>query len=145
MGDIIRCDCRYAVGRATVADSASVALCNDLVSDFFQKFLAFDFRNGNLRRRYDSLKYCVRRLESLLYELSLAPRLDTSMVTSGNSSGCAATGIEFGEDFEEMRKAMEAYDKTREDVIKRTRDVQKLAKQAIFALHRGCAHDILCV
>jgi len=128
---------RYAVGRATVADSASVALCNDLVSDFFQKFLAFDFRNGNLRRRYDSLKYCVRRLESLLYELSLAPKLDTSMVTSANSSGCAATGIEFGEDFEEMRKAMEAYDKTREDVIKRTRDVQKLAKQAIFALHRG--------
>merc|ERR1719409_905893 len=29
------------------------------------------------------------------------------------------------------------YDKTREDVIKRTRDVQKLGKQAIFSLHRG--------
>ena len=32
---------------------------------------------------------------------------------------------------------MDRYDARREAVIKRTRDVQKLAKQAIFSLHRG--------
>ena len=32
---------------------------------------------------------------------------------------------------------MEAYDKLREDMIKQSRDVQKLSKQAIFAVHRG--------
>ena len=34
---------------------------------------AFDLRNGNLRRSFDSLKYVVRRLEDTTYELSLFP------------------------------------------------------------------------
>ena len=34
-------------------------------------------------------------------------------------------------------RAWEAADAVREQVIKRTRDVQKLSKQAIYSLHRG--------
>lgn len=33
--------------------------------------MKFDFRNGPLRKKYDSVKYAVRRLETILYELSL--------------------------------------------------------------------------
>ena len=107
------------------------------MSDLFQKFLAFDFRNGPLRRRYDSVKYCVRRLEDLLYELSLASDFDaTSRGRDGSDKGRGAAAA-LSEDFDRMKEAMEVYDKTREDVIKRTRDVQKLGKQAIFSLHRG--------
>lgn len=35
------------------------------------QLIKFDFRNGPLRKKYDSVKYAVRRLETILYELSL--------------------------------------------------------------------------
>jgi hypothetical protein len=40
-------------------------------------------------------------------------------------------------EFATMRETMSIYDKKREEVIKQTRDLQKLSKQAIFALQRG--------
>ena len=39
-------------------------------------------------------------------------------------------------EFDTMREAVESADAQREAVIKRTRDVQKLSKQAIYSLHR---------
>ena len=44
-----------------MGDAASVVLCCELVTELYQRFLAFDLRNGTLRRRYDSIKYQVRR------------------------------------------------------------------------------------
>ncbi len=32
----------------------------------------FDLRNGSIRKKYDSLKYTLKKLENTLYELSLA-------------------------------------------------------------------------
>ena len=32
----------------------------------------FDLRNGAIRKKYDSLKYTLRKMENTLYELSLA-------------------------------------------------------------------------
>ena len=34
--------------------------------------MQFDLRNGSIRKKYDSLKYTLRKLENTLYELSLA-------------------------------------------------------------------------
>ena len=55
----------------------------------------------------------------------------------------AGTGVEMlhgwgpiGDDFRAMREAMALEDADREQVIKRSRDVQKLSKQAIYSLHR---------
>lgn len=39
--------------------------------------------------------------------------------------------------FSAIRGRMEEYDKQRENVIKQSRDVQKLSKQAIFSVQRG--------
>eukprot|EP00216_Chloropicon_sp_CCMP2111_P003480 CAMPEP_0198238662 /NCGR_PEP_ID=MMETSP1446-20131203/4275_1 /TAXON_ID=1461542 ORGANISM="Unidentified sp, Strain CCMP2111" /NCGR_SAMPLE_ID=MMETSP1446 /ASSEMBLY_ACC=CAM_ASM_001112 /LENGTH=219 /DNA_ID=CAMNT_0043921129 /DNA_START=104 /DNA_END=760 /DNA_ORIENTATION=- len=39
-------------------------------------------------------------------------------------------------DFENLRREMREYDEMREKIIKTSRDVQKLSKQAIFSLHR---------
>lgn len=152
---------RYAVGRATVGDADSVVLCRDLVQQVFGQLLEFDFRNGPLRRKYDGVKYVLRRLEDVLYELSLigayvAPaepaqpakraKLDSSSSGGGgaaaeaNGAGAAAGGVSGAlnpEEFAAMRETMNAYDKKREDVIKGTRDLQKLSKQAIFSLHRS--------
>ena len=41
-----------------------------------------------------------------------------------------------GADFQAMRESMALEDADREQVIKRSRDVQKLSKQAIYSLHR---------
>jgi translin len=39
-------------------------------------------------------------------------------------------------DFEEMRKEFDAFDNNREDIIKKSRDILKLSKQIIYAVHR---------
>lgn len=35
------------------------------------QYLKFDFRNSQLRRKYDGLKYTLKNMETMLYELSL--------------------------------------------------------------------------
>lgn len=44
-------------------------------------------------------------------------------------------------DIDAIRARYEEIDKTREEVIKQSRDVQKQAKQAIFSVHRGNVED----
>lgn len=41
-----------------------------MVTELNGKLLEFNFRNGHLRRKYDSLKYSLRNLENILCELS---------------------------------------------------------------------------
>ena len=43
----------------------------DVVKDLLTQLLEFDFRNGPLRRKYDSVKYINRQMEDIVYELSL--------------------------------------------------------------------------
>jgi len=66
---------RYAVQRATSRDAEEVARCKDLVEGIFGLFLQFDLRNGALRKKYDALKYTLKKLENTLYELSLTEAL----------------------------------------------------------------------
>ena len=44
-------------------------------------------------------------------------------------------------DFERMSAALQSFDEQREKVIKKSRDIGKLSKQAIFSLHRGQAAE----
>ena len=57
---------RYAAGAATVGDTVTVEASRDAVSALHEALLTFDLRNGPLRKSYDGVKYCVRRLEELL-------------------------------------------------------------------------------
>lgn len=149
----------YAIGRATAGDAGSVLLCSVLVGSAFAKLQEFDFRNGPLRRKFDGVKYVVRKCEDLLYELSLSGKY-TPPVDGGASAGghdddddappakrarqdgaAAVSGKDdyprlCGSEFDAMRAAVDSADTQREAVIKRTRDVQKLSKQAIYSLHR---------
>jgi len=145
---------KYAIGRATEADVGSVLVCQELVGSAFQKLQEFDFRNGPLRRKFDGIKYVVRKCEDLLYELSLsgkyiAPPGPASAAVGGarpskkarTDGGAPAEGTDFprvtAAEFDVMRAANETFDSKREELIKRTRDVQKLSKQAIYSMHRG--------
>ena len=47
---------RYVIGKGTARDAQSVMLARDLISSVLDHLMKYDFRNGNLRRKYG--KYC---------------------------------------------------------------------------------------
>eukprot|EP00775_Hariotina_reticulata_P010398 gene10398-10556_t len=55
---------RYAVACATRRDSAAVSRCRDVVDALMGQFLQFDLRNGSLRKKFDGLKYTLKKLEA---------------------------------------------------------------------------------
>lgn len=54
---------RFAVAKATVRDVAEVTRCRAMVEAIAGELLQFDFRNGPLRKKYDAVKYNLRKLE----------------------------------------------------------------------------------
>jgi predicted translin family RNA/ssDNA-binding protein len=54
---------RYAVVRATARDEVAVEKCWAMVEAISGELIQFDFRNGPLRKKYDSVKYNLRKLE----------------------------------------------------------------------------------
>jgi len=140
---------RYAIGRATERDIASVEMARDLTDSLLTELLKFDFRNGPLRKKYDGTKYALKTLETILYELSVTDGRNcepdqpeskrTKMVEDAMEDVQLTSDVQRinSEEFDEIRGRMEARDEMRENLIKRSRDGQKAAKQAIFALHRN--------
>ena len=57
---------RYAIARATVRDEEEVKKARSLVQLIAEELVEFDFRNGSLRKKYDSLKYNLQKLEVCL-------------------------------------------------------------------------------
>ena len=150
---------QYASTRAAKLDTRSIALCHRFVDALQSKFVEFDFRNGPVRRKYDGVKYVVRQLEDTLFELSLVEQgtgeeggegppakrarvggaaTDAAAADAPPAPRSAATTAALAE-IDLIRGRNAAYDKLREQVIKRTRDVQKLSKNAVYSLHRGDA------
>lgn len=162
----------YALGRACEGDAESIELCLSVVSELNGKMLEFDFRNGPLRRKYDGLKYAVRNIEDVLFELSLQgadsasytctdeevasptkrmrlgeyatsaaeyASLPAAPADGESESGGGEPGCRFldAAEMDAIRTRLEHYDQQREQVIKDSRDVQKLAKQAVYAVIRG--------
>ncbi|OQS05210.1 hypothetical protein THRCLA_02613 [Thraustotheca clavata] len=62
---------RYAIVQATKRDIARVEECRNIVDAITGELIQFSFRNSPLRKKYDSLKYNLKKLENTLYELSL--------------------------------------------------------------------------
>ena len=133
---------RYCVGRAVEMDTASIEICRLLVNQLMEKMLQFDLRNGPLRRKYDGLKYALKKIENLTYELSLLenneqPAKKRKTDKDGASAEDAEAVLLDTACFDQIKARLDIYDKLREDVIKSSRDVQKLSKQSIFSVHRG--------
>ena len=80
---------RYAIGRATYGDRVSVAACQNFVGAFLEQLMAFDFRNGPLRRAYDGVKYTHKRLGDVMYETSLCVVQDGLGGGKGDDGGAA--------------------------------------------------------
>ena len=77
---------RYGLGRATVRDVYSVRLASNLVSEIHQYLLGLDFRNGPLRRKYDGVKYALKGLETILYELSVTGGVQQNLNQGDNNN-----------------------------------------------------------
>ena len=135
---------------------ASIELCLGVLTEVNAKMLEFDFRNGPLRRKYDGLKYALRSMEDILFELSLQSPCATEVEAAGvqaeecssptkrmrleeSATSASAAVFKFidAAEIDAIRQRMDRYDQLRELVIKDSRDVQKLAKQAVFAVIRG--------
>ncbi|KAL4159635.1 hypothetical protein PRNP1_000210 [Phytophthora ramorum] len=78
---------RFAVVKATARDVEEVKRCKALVEAISGELIQFDFRNGPLRRKFDSVKYNLRKLENTLYELSLVTNSARLQVRCANNSG----------------------------------------------------------
>lgn len=161
---------RYAVNRGQVLDLRSIQVCLRGVQSLEQALMQFDFRNGDLRRRFDGVKYAVKKLETLAYEVDLAKK----RALCGAAGTAATPEVEAGSIAGEpplkrqrtcndgkqpaesekvctdqqptpaldlallgaIKKRYDLFDSMREQTIKRSRDVLKGAKNAIFALQR---------
>lgn len=150
---------RYVIGRACEGDTGSIETCRELIIQIQGKMLEFDFRNGPIRRKYDGLKYALKTIEDISFELSLhsSPaeeigdepdakkrRTDSSGGGEKSEVGSAISNTSAFCDLSELesiRLRMSTYDALREQVIKDSRDVQKLSKQSIYAVLRGGLSD----
>lgn len=62
---------RRAVLLGTERDTNGVKKIRDLVDEIFGEFVKFNFRNGDLRRKYDAIKYNLQKIEKVLYDLKV--------------------------------------------------------------------------
>ncbi|EQC40619.1 hypothetical protein SDRG_01702 [Saprolegnia diclina VS20] len=80
---------RYAVVMATKRDVARVEECRNIVDAISGELIQFSFRNSPLRKKYDSLKYNLKKLEHTLYELSLVGPLRAFNLSAGDDEPSA--------------------------------------------------------
>ena len=70
---------RWAVIQATSRKVDDVKYARDCVDAVLSVMMELDLRNGQVRKKYDSLKYCLKNLEKVLYELSLGQDVGLNM------------------------------------------------------------------
>lgn len=129
---------RYAVNRGKFLDLRSVCFCLATAQSLEQALMQFNFRNSELRQRFDSVKYVVKKLESLVYEIDMARKRSVEPESSEDLRDAEANGNK-ALDLPKIAAVKSRYDKfdeLREEVMKRSRDVVKSAKNAIYALQR---------
>lgn len=115
--------------------------------------MQFDFRNSEVRRRYDGVKYVVKKLETLAYEVDLAkkraaaaaavaqeaieePAAKKAKVEPGAGAETKKVGSVDLRLLQSIKERYDHFDALREQTLKRSRDIVKTAKNAIFALQR---------
>ncbi|KZT12025.1 Translin [Laetiporus sulphureus 93-53] len=62
---------RLAVNAVTMGDYEQPIRISIFVKDLFAGFSMLNLRNDTLRRRYDSLKYDIKKIEEVVYDVSL--------------------------------------------------------------------------
>ena len=66
---------RKAVHDAIKKDFNSVIKIKEIVEDIYGEFLKFDLRNGELRKKSDSIKWNLNKIEDLVFSLNVNSRI----------------------------------------------------------------------
>ena len=70
-GELVR-KAVYLAGKDRYADVIEI---RDLVEEIYGELLAFDFRDNEVRSKFDAVKYDLRKLEDLVLDLKLKHRI----------------------------------------------------------------------
>jgi len=62
---------RYAVNAVTLGNFEEPMRISTFVKDIFSGFTMLNLKNDSLRRRFDSLKYDLKKIEEVVYDVSL--------------------------------------------------------------------------
>ena len=66
---------RNAIISATKEKYEDVKAIHSLIEEIFNNLLQFDFRSGELRKKFDSIKYDLKKLEDLVLQLKLKDKI----------------------------------------------------------------------
>jgi predicted translin family RNA/ssDNA-binding protein len=66
---------RKAINSAINGDYATSVKLKGLVSDLYDELLLFDFAGGELRKKFDSVKYDLKKLDDLVLALKLSGKI----------------------------------------------------------------------
>ena len=62
---------RNAINAVIAGDIKNALQVKDFVDELYWELTQFDFRNGELRRKYDGIKYDLKKLEDMALQLKL--------------------------------------------------------------------------
>lgn len=105
---------RLSMSRVIKTDYATAARCAVFGSNVFDALKELNFRNDFLRKRYDGVKYDVKRLEEIVYDISIRGLLVTPATRAGGERGTDGNSI-LGDDVAASDLAADTEDK----VVKR--------------------------
>lgn len=66
---------RKAINSSINNDFEAATVIKAFVSDIYEELMMFDFRNTPARRKFDSIKYGLEKLENLILDLKLKNRI----------------------------------------------------------------------
>ena len=62
---------RKAVNEVIKKDYEAAVKIKDVVAEIYDEFLKFDLRNGELRKKSDQIKWNLKKLEDIVFEVKL--------------------------------------------------------------------------
>ena len=62
---------RRAINSAISGKNSEALAIKQFISDLYGELMQFDFRNGEIRRKFDGIKYDLRKLEDMALQLKL--------------------------------------------------------------------------
>jgi predicted translin family RNA/ssDNA-binding protein len=66
---------RKAINSAINGDYGTSVKLKNLVSDLYDELMLFDFAGGELRKKFDSIKYDLKKLDDLVLNLKLSKKI----------------------------------------------------------------------
>jgi len=52
-----------------------IKFIKEFVSDIYNEFLKFEFRNGELRKKSDSIKWNLKKIEEIIYDIKIRDKI----------------------------------------------------------------------